>query len=203
MGRRSGSGWARSGAPHSTRGRAGSRRNLHASHRDGRAAMTCAGGDAASRRATSRSPRSRPSPEPPTVMRPDDPADLDVPLAPPVSRRDFVHGTAASAALLALGGVPAVLGATPAGRLAGAPGREAVLAQIAAQHDATLAHLRDVDRAPVDRRREPQLPAGPRVHGQARARRRLPARRGRARRPARAACSPRSTPARRPGSPST
>ena len=54
-----------------------------------------------------------------------------------IDRRTFVHGAAAGVAGLALGGLPSPLGAHPA------DDRDAVIAKIAAGHDAALKMLRD------------------------------------------------------------
>ncbi|HET7459587.1 MAG TPA: M20/M25/M40 family metallo-hydrolase, partial [Gemmatimonadaceae bacterium] len=80
-------------------------------------------------------------------------------------RREFVHGAAtASAAMLALGSVPSPLAAMLDQGAAAAPGaldRNAVLAQVAAQHDATLQGLRDWIALPSIAAEDRNYPQGP------------------------------------------
>jgi acetylornithine deacetylase/succinyl-diaminopimelate desuccinylase-like protein len=95
-------------------------------------------------------------------MRPDEADPTAASTA--VTRRDFVHGaTAASAALLALGAVPSPLAAMlERGTAApGAPDRAAVLAQVAAQHEATLQRLRDWIALPSIAAEDRNYPQGP------------------------------------------
>ena len=68
-----------------------------------------------------------------------------------MDRRDFLHGAAAGAAALAIGRRTPLFSASP---------KDDVIAKIAGQHDADREDAAGLDRAPVDRRREPQLSAG-------------------------------------------
>ena len=89
-------------------------------------------------------------------MRPDaaDPAATPT----PVTRREFVQRAAGGTALLALGAAPAPLAATP---FVSAPGRDDVLAQVAAQHDATVKRLRDWIALPSIAAENRNYPQGP------------------------------------------
>jgi acetylornithine deacetylase/succinyl-diaminopimelate desuccinylase-like protein len=74
-----------------------------------------------------------------------------------LTRRDFLHGAAAAGAGLALG----PLGPWPAGRGGRADDREAVLARVAARHDATLAALREWIALPSIAAEDRNYPQGP------------------------------------------
>ncbi len=87
-----------------------------------------------------------------------------------INRRDFLHGTVATAAALAIGPRLPMVTSSP---------KDDVIAKIAGQHDQTVKMLQDWIALPVDRRREPRISAGRRVHGEAAARRRIPTRRRR------------------------
>ena len=74
-----------------------------------------------------------------------------------ITRRDFLHGAAAAGARLALGS----LGTWPAGGAPGSDDREAVLARLAARHDATLAALREWIALPSIAAADRNYPQGP------------------------------------------
>ncbi|GLC27794.1 M20/M25/M40 family metallo-hydrolase [Roseisolibacter agri] len=95
-------------------------------------------------------------------MHPADPTDSGFADTPaPVTRREFVHGAAASAALLAMGGLSAPLAAMPGAMPAVAADRAAVLAQVAAQHDDTLRRLREWIALPSIAAEDRNYPQGP------------------------------------------
>ncbi len=119
------------------------------------------------RTSSPRPSRARPRPRPPAALRPaasadQDPAAAATASAAPVTRRDFVQGAAAGAALLAMGGLPASLAASPAlPATPAAADRAAVLAQVAAQHDATLRRLREWIALPSIAAEDRNYPQGP------------------------------------------